>query len=86
MKDPIIEKKQLYPVFNTKAPCLTKSNFTIIMEPIHILSSFFFQNFQRFCYHNKAHIFLKSHGKFNSWKVFHLEDINENVPGYGNHN
>ena len=20
------------------------------------------------------------------WKVFHLEDINENVPGYGNHN
>ena len=42
-------------------------------------------NFQRFCYHEKAHIFLITHGEFNSWKVFCLNDINENVPGYGNH-
>ena len=24
--------------------------------------------------------------KFYSWNVFRLEDINESVPGYGNHN
>ena len=46
----------------------------------------FFSNFWRFCYHKKAHIFLITHGKFYSWKVFHLEDINENMSGYGNHN
>ena len=40
----------------------------------------------RFWYHKKAHIFLITHGKFNSWKVFFLEDINEYVPAYGNHN
>ena len=45
-----------------------------------------FSNFWRFWYHKKAHIFLIIHGKFNSWKVFlHLEDINENESGYGNH-
>ena len=31
-------------------------------------------------------MFLKTHGKFYSLKEFHLEDINENVSGYGNHN
>ena len=46
----------------------------------------FFKNFQRFWYHKQAHFFLKTHGKFNSWKVFRSEDINENVSGYGNHN
>ena len=46
----------------------------------------FFSNFWRICYHKKAHIFLITYGKFNSWKVFRLEDINENVSGYGNHN
>ena len=34
----------------------------------------------------KAHIFLIIHVKFYSSKVLSLEDINENVPGYGNHN
>ena len=27
-----------------------------------------------------------THGKFYSWKVFRLEDINENMSSYGNHN
>ena len=31
----------------------------------------------------KAHIFLITHGKFCNWKVFSLEDINENMLGYG---
>ena len=52
----------------------------------HIYFSFFFSNFLRFWYHKKAHIILISHGKFHSWKAFRSEDINENVPGYGNHN
>ena len=26
------------------------------------------------------------HEKFHSWKVMRLEDINEKVSGYGNHN
>ena len=42
--------------------------------------------FWRFCYHKKVHIFLINPGKFNNWKVFRLEDINENVSGHGNHN
>ena len=46
----------------------------------------FFSNFWRLWYQKKVNIFLITHGKFHSWKVFHLEDINENVPGYGNHN
>ena len=37
-------------------------------------------------YHKKAHIFLITHGKFYSGKVFRLEDITENASGYGNHN
>ena len=36
--------------------------------------------------YKKAHIFLITYVKFYSWKVFRLEDINENVAGYGNHN
>ena len=31
-------------------------------------------------------MFLITHGKFYSWKLFRLEDTNENVSGYGNHN
>ena len=46
----------------------------------------FFSNFWRFWNHKKAHIFLITHGKFQSWKVFYFKDINENVSGYGNHN
>ena len=46
----------------------------------------FFSSFWRFWYPKKAHIFLKTHSKFHSWKAFRLGDINENVPGYGNHN
>ena len=45
-----------------------------------------FSNIYRFYYHKKAHTFLIIHGKFHSWKMFHLEDFNENVPGYVNHN
>ena len=33
-----------------------------------------FSNFWRFQYHKKAHIFLRTHDKFYSWKVFRLED------------
>ena len=33
----------------------------------------------------KAYIFLITHAQFHSWKVFHLGEINENVPGYGNY-
>ena len=46
----------------------------------------FISNFRRFCYHKKAHIFLITHDKFNRWKVFHLEDVNENVSCSGKHN
>ena len=34
----------------------------------------------------KTHIFLITHAKFYSWKVFCLKNISENLPGYGNHN
>ena len=43
-----------------------------------------FSNFWRFWCHKKDHIFLITHDKFYSCKVFYLEDTNENVPGYGN--
>ena len=46
----------------------------------------FFSNFWRFWYDTKAHIFLITHAKFHCLKVFCLEEINKNVPGYGNHN
>ncbi len=46
----------------------------------------FFSNFQRFWYQKKAHIFLITPGEFYSWKIYRLEDIDENVTSYGNHN
>ena len=47
----------------------------------------FLKNFWRFWYHHKkAHIFLSTHVKFHSQNMFHKEDIDEKVPGYGNHN
>ena len=46
----------------------------------------FSSNFWRVFYHKKTHIFLITHDKFHSWKAFRLEDINYNVPSYGNHN
>ncbi len=46
----------------------------------------FFSHFWRFWYQKKAHIFLISPGEFYSWKMYRLEDINENVTSYGNHN
>ena len=55
-----------------------------LKEPRPIFSMFF-SKFWRFWY-KKAHNFLMTYGKFYSWKAFRLEDINENVPGYGNHN
>ena len=54
-----------------------------LKQPSLIFSTF--SNFWRFWYHEKAHIFLITHGKFHSWKVSRLENINENIPGYGNH-
>ena len=45
---------------------------------------FFFSNVWRFLYHKKAHIFLITRGTFQSWKVFHLKYVNENMPSYGN--
>ena len=46
----------------------------------------FFSNFWQFWYHKKADIFLITHVKFYNWNMFSCKDINENVPGYGNHN
>ena len=43
------------------------------------------KNFQRFWYWKKACIFLTTTGEFYSLKVYCLEDVNENVTGYGNH-
>ena len=48
--------------------------------------STFFKLLEILIFDEKARIFLITHGKFPSWKVIRLEDINENVPGYGNHN
>ncbi len=33
----------------------------------------------------KAH-FSHDPGELYSWKTYHLEDVNENATGYGNHN
>ena len=46
----------------------------------------YFSNFWQFWYHRKAHIFLITHVKFYSPNMLHLEDINENMSDYGNHN
>ena len=46
--------------------------------------STYFSNFWRFWYHRIAHIFLITQDiTFHNWKVFHLEDINETMPGDG---
>ena len=57
-----------------------------LKKPSPIFSFFFQTILRRFWYYKKAHIFLITNDKFHSWKAFRLEDINENVPGYGNHN
>ncbi len=46
----------------------------------------FFSNYQRFWYQKKAHIFLITPDEFYSGKMYHLDDINENVTSNGNHN
>ncbi len=43
-------------------------------------------NFMRFWNQKKAHIFLIAPVEFYDWKMYHLEDINENMTSYGNHN
>ena len=45
----------------------------------------FFSNLWRFWCHKKAFFFSQHMKKFHSWKAFRLEDIDENVPYYGNH-
>ncbi len=46
----------------------------------------FFSNFWGFWYQKKACIFLITSGELYGWKMCCLEDINENVTSYGNHN
>ena len=42
----------------------------------HVWFSDFFPNILRFWFQKKAHIFFsKAHEKFDSWNMFHLEDI-----------
>ena len=48
--------------------------------------STFFKLFGDFGITKKSHIFLMTHSKFYGWKVFCVESISENLPGYGNHN
>ena len=57
-----------------------------VIEELGLIASDFFSNFLRFCYQKKAHIFLITPVEFYSWKMCRLEDINENVTSYGNHN
>ncbi len=61
------------------------SNITIynLKEPGPITLEFS-QTFKE--YQKKACIFLITPGEFYSWKVYRLENINENVTSYGNHN
>ena len=72
--------------------CTKRKNKTEICEGFCLSEdpgpsfSTFFQTFGDFLFHKKAHIFLKTHVKFYSWNMFSLEDIDENVSGYGNHN
>ena len=75
--------------------CIFKSNITMIAKVCDRESrwdSWFenrlvqhFINFWGFCYHKKAHVFLLTHGKFYSSKVFWLEGINENMTSYSKH-
>ena len=64
---------------------LGKQNDGVLKEPSPIFSTFF-RTFGDFDIIRIAHIFLITHCKFHSWKAFYFEDINENVPDYGNHN
>ena len=57
----------------------------LLKEPGPIASEFC-SNFLRFWYQKKAHIFLIAPVEFYGWKIYGLEDINENVTSYGNHN
>ena len=55
-----------------------------LKEPSHIFSTFFFSHFWRFWYYKKAHMFLTTHMVNLTAEKSCLEDINENVSGYGN--
>ena len=55
-----------------------------LKEPSPIFS--IFPYFWGFWYHKKDNNFLITHVKFHRRKVLRLEDINETVSGYGNHN
>ena len=65
---------------------LTQKFSETLKKALSNFSDIFVKLFKDFGITKKPNIFLIIHGEFHSWKVFHLEDINENVPGYGNHN
>ena len=44
----------------------------------------FFPYFPRFLLSGESSYFLYTTGEFYNWKVYHLEDINENVTSYDN--
>ena len=46
----------------------------------------FFKTAEILISEQSSFIFLITSGEFYSWKMFHLEDIDENVTSCGNHN
>ena len=57
----------------------------LLKEAQSYLFNFFFKLFEILVSHGSSY-FPITHVKFHSWKVFRLENINENMSGYGNHN
>ncbi len=60
--------------------------WTVSLKEPGPIASDFFSSFVRFWYQKKAHIILITPVEFCGWKMYRLEDINENVTSYGNHN
>ena len=59
-------------------------NYLMLKESGPIASDFF--QLSEILVSEEISYFLISPGEFQSWKMYRLEDINENVTSYGNHN
>ncbi len=62
----------------------TQKSKNLLKETSLITSDFF--KLSEILVSEKAHIFLIAPGESYSWKMYCMEDINENVTSYGNHN
>ena len=84
-----VSSLNLTPASFPQAPLHHVVGFCLVSKTGFLNKSFFWNsiglNEANFFFLNLGNIFLIKNGKFHNWKVYHFEDVKENVPGYDYH-